>query len=113
MCLVTTKPSRRSLDNPPRHSSRYSAHPPAGVVRLPRNSTHSYRESREYVRDDYRRSEPRVVEYRRSSRPEIEYHEPGRTTRRSVSVVRERDVGRASRGSFVDERRASSVRFRD
>jgi hypothetical protein len=53
----------------------------------------------------------RVVEYRESRPREIDYYEePRGTRRRSVSVVRERDVVRGSRGSFggdvVEERRS-------
>ncbi|KAF2687726.1 hypothetical protein K458DRAFT_169350 [Lentithecium fluviatile CBS 122367] len=115
MCLLTTKPTptyRGSIVDPPPHRSRFSAHPPPGVVRLPRGSTHSYRRSS----TEYRRSEPRVIEYveepRRRSRSvvrNVEYVEEPR--RRSKSVVRDVEV-RGSRGSFVEGRRSvSRVRY--
>ncbi|KAF2640010.1 hypothetical protein P280DRAFT_469739 [Massarina eburnea CBS 473.64] len=99
MCLVTSKPTRTyrgSVLDPPAHRSSFSAHPPAGVVRLPRGSTHSYRHSSEY-----RTSQPRVIEYVEEPR------------RRSRSVARERDYEvRGSRGSFVEGRRSvSRVRY--
>ncbi|KAF2008526.1 hypothetical protein BU24DRAFT_415880 [Aaosphaeria arxii CBS 175.79] len=127
MCLFTTTPRHhhdyvvRPINrSPPRHVSHYSAHPPAGTVRLPRGSTTSYRE---YTRrSSASLDDPHVVEYRRSrsrSRPrEIAYYDDGaRTSRRSVSVVRERDF-RDSRGSFGGrgeefESRRRSVSFDD
>ncbi|KAF2786068.1 hypothetical protein K505DRAFT_154711 [Melanomma pulvis-pyrius CBS 109.77] len=111
MCLFTSTPTvdrTRGVLDPPRYSSRYSAHPhDPGVVRLPRGSTSSYhhRHSSTSLRDS-----GRIVEYRESRPREIGYHEEPRSTRRSVSVVRERDVARGSRGSFagdvVEERRS-------
>lgn len=106
MCLFTTTPtvdrSHGVLDPPP-HRSRYSAHPPPGIVRLPRGSTTSYREYRRSSTS--LRDEPRVVEYRRPA--EIEYYEP-RSSRRSVDL---REV-RGSRGSVLEERRSvSRVRY--
>ncbi|KAL5409357.1 hypothetical protein PMIN03_004396 [Paraphaeosphaeria minitans] len=109
MCLFTTKPTRTyhdSVVDPPRHSSRYSAHT-AGRMSLPANKRSSYRHSTEYV--DYE------VEPRRSSRV-IEYVEPA-GARRSRSVVRERDVDyyRGSRRSLgegdVVRRSVSRVRY--
>ncbi|KAF2730758.1 hypothetical protein EJ04DRAFT_444380 [Polyplosphaeria fusca] len=109
MCLFTTRDTisvrERGVVDPPPHRSRYSAHPPPGTVRIPRNSSYSYRRSHEYVDGD------RVIEHRRSRPAEIEYVERSpRASRRSVDY-REVDM-RGSRGSFVDERRRSVSRVR-
>ncbi|KAF2807696.1 uncharacterized protein BDZ99DRAFT_62931 [Mytilinidion resinicola] len=92
MCFFTTTETREvrhGVTDPPRHRSRYSAHPPPGVVRVPVE----YRRSREY--DTYRTSVDRVA-YREP--PRIEYATPrssrGRvgeedTYRRSVTFVRD------------------------
>ena len=48
MCLFTSTPTvdrRRNVVDPPPHRSRFSAHPPPGVVRLPRGSTSSHHRS--------------------------------------------------------------------
>jgi len=115
MCLLTTKPTpthHNSIIDPPPHRSRFSAHPPPGVVRMPRNSTHSYRRSSTTSFADggaYRRSEPRVIEYveepRRRSRSvvrnvrDVEYvEEPRRRSRsRAVEVRGGREVVEARR----------------
>jgi hypothetical protein len=128
MCLFTTKPTRTyhdSVVDPPRHSSRYSAHT-AGVMRMPRDKRSSYRRSTEYMppfllSPPSHRSEAdsrkRYVDYdapRRSSRV-VEYVEPA--ARRSRSVVRERDVDyyRGSGASLgereVVRRSVSRVRY--
>ncbi|KAF2703177.1 hypothetical protein K504DRAFT_185615 [Pleomassaria siparia CBS 279.74] len=93
MCLFSSTPTvgrTGSVLDPPRHASRYSAHPHnPDVVRLPRGSTSSYhhRRSSTSIRDP-----GRVIEYRESRPRQIEYYEEPRGTRRSVSVFRERDV---------------------
>ncbi|KAF2240691.1 hypothetical protein BU26DRAFT_525910 [Trematosphaeria pertusa] len=110
MCLVTTKPTYRhepGVLDPPPHRSRFSAHPPPGVVRLPRGSTHSYRRSSTTSFSD---SAPRVVEYRRERPREIEWVEEPRRSR-SRSVLRDGGA-RGSRGSFVEDRRRSVSRVR-
>jgi hypothetical protein len=85
MCFFTTTETRdirHGVTDPPRHRSRYSAHPPPGVVRLPRGSTTSYRKyDREY---DHRSSR----EIREPAR--IEYVAPSTRTR---SRSRRRSVG--------------------
>ncbi|PVH94240.1 hypothetical protein DM02DRAFT_477493, partial [Periconia macrospinosa] len=94
-----------SVFDPPPHRSSFSAHPPPGVVRLPRGSTHSYRRSSTSFHDS-----PRVVEYRRSEPRALEYEDGAR---RSRSVVRERNFEtRGSRGSFAEDRRRSISRVR-
>ncbi|KAF2876622.1 hypothetical protein BDV95DRAFT_561217 [Massariosphaeria phaeospora] len=116
MCLFSTTPTRshtHSVVDPPPHRSNFSAHPHnPSVVRLPRGSTHSYRQYR--TSTGSLSEAPRAVEYHRSSRPrEIEYVEeqPRRSVSRRRSVVRDVEV-RGSRGSFVDERKRSVSRVR-
>ncbi|KAF2025427.1 hypothetical protein EK21DRAFT_76488 [Setomelanomma holmii] len=97
MCIMKTYETRgRTVVEPPPRVGNYTSHPPAGVMRLPR---------------EWRRSSStdRVVEYRRSQPRAIEYvvEEPRRSTHRARSVSRRRasDVEiRHPRGSYVDER---------
>ncbi|CAI6335011.1 unnamed protein product [Periconia digitata] len=112
MCLISTTPTRGhrgSVLDPPPYRSSFSAHPPPGKVRLPRGSTHSYRRS---STTSFHDDGHRVIEYRRSEPRAIEYDDH-HARRRSRSVVRERDFEpRGSRGSFVEERRRSVSRVR-
>ncbi|KAL6704136.1 hypothetical protein ACN47E_008696 [Coniothyrium glycines] len=101
MCLMRTTETRgRGVFDPPPRRGNYTSHPPAGVMRLPREWQRG-RDSRESVvyerRVIGRTSAPRVIEY---------YEEPRRSTTRVRSVSRRRiaDVERTPRGSFVDER---------
>ncbi|KAL1794111.1 hypothetical protein ACET3X_007532 [Alternaria dauci] len=112
MCIMKTYETRgRGVVGPPPRRGNFTSHPPAGVMRLPRDWQ---RTSVETISDN-----GRYVEYRRSrSRPRaIEYIEEPRTRARSrarsVSRRRVSDVeivrpGRTSyvdpRGSYVDER---------
>ena len=119
MCLISTKPTptyHNSVIDPPPHRSRFSAHPHnPNVVRMPRNSTHSYRRSSTTSFND----SGRVVEYRRSEPRVIEYVEEPASRRRSRSVVRNveyveeprrRSVSRARGGEFEGRRSVSRVR---
>ncbi|KAF1848317.1 uncharacterized protein K460DRAFT_276357 [Cucurbitaria berberidis CBS 394.84] len=99
MCLVKSYETRGPgvLDPPPRRGN-FTSQPPAGVMRLPREwrRSGSYSDDGRYV--EYRRSQPRAIEY---------YEEPRRSTTRARSVSRRRvsDVElRTPRDSYVDER---------
>jgi hypothetical protein len=123
MCIMKTYETRgRTVVEPPPRIGTHTSHPPAGVMRLPRE----WRRSESYSDDG------RVVEYRyvplinfldsfffgwgevltraiRRSHPRaIEYiEEPRRSTHRARSVSRRRisDVEiRDSRGGYGDER---------
>ncbi|ORY12589.1 hypothetical protein BCR34DRAFT_613858 [Clohesyomyces aquaticus] len=140
MCLFTstaTPTVRHSVIDPPPHRSAYSAHPPPGVVRLPRGSTHSYREYRTSNTSLREREPVRLVEYEthghhgRSSREhhhhhgrssrELEYYEARpRSSRRSMDAVRnvvgvvgDERVVRGSRGAEVVDMRRSVSRVRE
>ncbi|EOA85007.1 hypothetical protein ACJQWK_06279 [Exserohilum turcicum] len=106
MCLFKTYETRgRTVVEPPPRRGNYTSHPPAGVMRLPREwrRTESVSDDGYYV--EYRRSQPRVIEY---------YEQPRHSTTRARSVSRRRisDVDRRTprtsyvdpRGSYVDER---------
>ncbi|KAF3035390.1 hypothetical protein E8E11_004661 [Didymella keratinophila] len=82
------------MDPPPRRGN-YTSHPPAGVMRLPREWRRS--EEDRYVEHHHRRSQPRAIEY---------YEEP-RASRRSVS--RSRRVSDVRRSDV----RRSDVEFRE
>jgi len=88
------------VTDPPPRRGNYTSHPPAGVMRLPREwrRSASYSDEGRYVEThQHRRSQPRVIEY---------YEEP-RASRRSVSRTRRvSDVRRS------DVRR-SDVEFRE
>lgn len=89
MCLFTTTndPSiHHGVTDPPPHRSRYSAHPPPGVVRLPRGSSHSYREYDTYRRSSHSLREAPRIEYR-NSQPRIEHRSPRSSVKR-VEYVR-------------------------
>ncbi|OCK94280.1 uncharacterized protein K441DRAFT_660090 [Cenococcum geophilum 1.58] len=89
MCLFTTTndPSiHHGVTDPPPHHSRYSTHPPPGVVRLPRGSSHSYREYDTYRRSSHSLREAPRTEYR-NSQPRIEHHSPRSSVKR-VEYVR-------------------------
>ncbi|KAF2819640.1 hypothetical protein CC86DRAFT_460403 [Ophiobolus disseminans] len=100
MCIMKSYETRgRTVVEPPPRRGNYTSHPPAGVMRLPRE----WRRSESYS-DDGRE---RYVE-RRSQRA-IEYiEEPRRSTNRARSVSRRRisavEVRDEPRRSFVDER---------
>ncbi|KAH9864560.1 hypothetical protein J1614_010495 [Plenodomus biglobosus] len=99
MCIMRTYETRgRGVTDPPPRRGNFTSHPPAGVMRLPRE----WRRSESYSDDgrvvEYRHSQPRVIEY---------YEEPRRSTTRARSVSRRRisDIEvRNPRGSYVDER---------
>lgn len=123
MCLFKTYETRgRTVVEPPPRRGNYTSHPPAGVMRLPREwrRTESVSDDGYYVEYRYmhcaelrkhkltlfsRRSQPRVIEY---------YEQPRHSTTRARSVSRRRisDVDRRTprtsyvdpRGSYVDER---------
>ncbi|EDU44593.1 hypothetical protein A1F94_002133 [Pyrenophora tritici-repentis] len=99
MCLFKTYETRgRTVVEPPPRRGNFTSHPPAGVMRLPREwrRSESYSDDGHFV--EVRRSQPRVIEY---------YEEPRRSTTRHRSRSRRRisDVDvRTPRGSYVDER---------
>ncbi|EMD95103.1 hypothetical protein COCC4DRAFT_65847 [Bipolaris maydis ATCC 48331] len=101
MCIMRTYETRgRTVVEPPPRRGNFTSHPPAGVMRLPREwrRTESISDDGRYV--EYRsRSRPRVIEY---------YEEPRRSTTRTRSVSRRRVTPRTSyidpRDSYVDER---------
>ncbi|KAH7081954.1 hypothetical protein BKA63DRAFT_530868 [Paraphoma chrysanthemicola] len=118
MCIMRSYETRgRTVVEPPPRRGNFTSHPPAGVMRLPRE----WRRSDSISDYGGRRSRSRVVEYRRSEPRAIEYvvEEPRRrSTHRARSVSRRRvsEVEfREPRGSFVDERRerrsVSRVRY--
>ncbi|OCK79947.1 hypothetical protein K432DRAFT_382641 [Lepidopterella palustris CBS 459.81] len=78
MCFFTTTPTysvHHGVTDPPLHRSRYSAHPPPGVVRLPRGSSHSYREYNRYRSNSHLLHEPPRLEYE-NNQSRIEHHTP-------------------------------------
>ncbi|KAH6365189.1 hypothetical protein HBI34_154580 [Parastagonospora nodorum] len=99
MCIMKSYETRgRTVVEPPPRRGNFTSHTPAGVMRLPREwrRSASYSDDGRYV--EYRRSQPRAIEY---------IEEPRRSTHRARSVSRCRisDVEvRNPRGSFVDER---------
>ncbi|EUC33590.1 hypothetical protein COCCADRAFT_36616 [Bipolaris zeicola 26-R-13] len=108
MCIMRTYETRgRTVVEPPPRRGNFTSHPPAGVMRLPREwrRTESISDDGRYVEYRRSRSRPRVIEY---------YEEPRRSTTRHRSVSRRRvtDVERRTprtsyidpRDSYVDER---------
>ncbi|KAI2486056.1 hypothetical protein Ptr902_00189 [Pyrenophora tritici-repentis] len=74
MCLFKTYETRgRTVVEPPPRRGNFTSHPPAGVMRLPREwrRSESYSDDGHFV--EVRRSQPRVIEY---------YEEPRRSTTR-------------------------------
>ncbi|USP80002.1 hypothetical protein yc1106_07276 [Curvularia clavata] len=101
MCIMRTYETRgRSVIEPPPRRGNFTSHPPAGVMRLPREwrRTESISDDGRYVEYRRSRSRPRVIEY---------YDEPRHSTTRHRSVSRRRisDVDRRmSRTSYIDPR---------
>ncbi|OAL45072.1 hypothetical protein IQ07DRAFT_520607 [Pyrenochaeta sp. DS3sAY3a] len=103
MCIMRTYETRgRDVLDPPPRRGNYTSHPPAGVMRLPREWRREdvVRESVEYRYVP--RSQPRVIGY---------IEEPRRSTTRARSVSRRRgsreyeyERERTPRASYVDER---------
>ncbi|KAF1916288.1 hypothetical protein BDU57DRAFT_450157 [Ampelomyces quisqualis] len=99
MCIMKSYETRgRTVVDPPPRRGNYTSHPPSGVMRLPREwrRSESYSDDGRYV--EYRRSQPRAIEYMEEPRPST--HRARSVSRRRISGVEVRDP----RGSFVEER---------
>ena len=109
--MKTYETRGRGVVDPPPRRGNFTSHPPAGVMRLPRDwqrtSVESFSDNGRYVEYRRSRSRPRAIEYIEEPRTRA------RSRARSVSRRRVSDVeivrpGRTSyvdpRGSYVDER---------
>ncbi|KAH7410462.1 hypothetical protein DE146DRAFT_645013 [Phaeosphaeria sp. MPI-PUGE-AT-0046c] len=112
MCIMKSYETRgRTVVEPPPRRGNYTSHPPAGVMRLPREwrRSESYSDDGRYV--EYRRSQPRAIEYIEEPRRSTHAHRARSVSRRRISEVEVRDP----RGSYVDERQVrrsvSRVRY--
>ncbi|KAH6851455.1 hypothetical protein BKA58DRAFT_326464 [Alternaria rosae] len=110
MCIMRSYETRgRGVVDPPPRRGNYTSHPPAGVMRLPREwrrtSVESFSDDGRYVEYRRSRSRPRAIEY--VEEPRIRARSRARSvSRRRVSDV---EIVRPARTSYIDPRGSGYV----